>query len=151
MAYKDEYEVARLYTDGRFRERLAREFEGRPRLRFNLAPAVFNQRDPHGHAAKKSYGPWMWHVFRLLASLRILRGTAFDPFGRTEERRQERQLVEDYQRWVEALLPRLADADFDVALSLARLPEQIRGFGHVKRASITAAASRRDALLRKLY
>ena len=151
MACKDEYEVARLYTDGSFRERLEREFEGTPRLRFNLAPPLFNQRDAHGHPVKKSYGPWMWQAFRLLAPMRFLRGTAFDPFGRTDERRQERQLIEDYRRWVEELLQRFAEADFDVALSLARLPEQIRGFGHVKQSSMEAARIRREALMGKLY
>ena len=151
MACKDEYEVARLYTDGAFRERLEREFEGMPRLRFNLAPPVFNRRDVHGHLAKKSYGPWMWHAFRLLAPLRFLRGTAFDPFGRTEERRQEQQLVKEYLRWLEDLLPRFTEADFDTALALARLPEQIRGFGHVKQANMASADVRRQSLLQKLY
>ena len=151
MAYKDEYEVARLYTDGRFRERLEREFEGTPRLRFNLAPPVFNQRDSLGHPVKKSYGPWMWNAFRLLASLRFLRGTPFDPFGPTEERRRERQLVEEYRKWVEELLSRFAEANIDVALSLARLPEQIRRFGHVKQAGMHATALRSDMLMGKLY
>ena len=151
MAYKDEYEVARLYTDGRFREQLEKEFEGKPRLRFTLAPPLLNKRDADGHLVKKSYGPWMWHAFRLLAAVRFLRGTAIDPFGRTEERHQERHLAEEYRLWVDQLLPRLAEADFEVALSLAKLPEQIRGFGHVKQASMDAARIRRDALMEKLY
>ena len=151
MAYKDEYEVARLYTDRRFKERLEKEFDGKPRLRFNLAPPVFNRRDAHGNPVKQSYGPWMLHVFRVLAPLRFLRGTRFDPFGGTEERCQERALANDYRQWVEQLLLRLGEADFEVALLLAKLPEQIRGFGHVKQASIAAAGIRRDALMEKLY
>ncbi len=150
MACKDEYEVARLYSGGRFAERLKQEFEGKPRLTFHLAPPLLGKRGADGKAVKQAFGPWMQHAFKLLAALRFLRGTALDPFGRTEERRQERQLVADYRAFIEQLLPRLAQVDFDTALALARLPEQIRGFGHVKEESMQAAAIRREALMQRL-
>jgi indolepyruvate ferredoxin oxidoreductase len=151
MAYKDEYEVARLYTDGRFRAQLAREFEGTPKLRFHLAPPVFNRRSTNGHPVKTSYGPWMWHFFRLLAPMRFLRGTLLDPFGFTSERRQERQQIQDYETWLADFLPRFAQADFETAVSLAKLPEQIRGYGHVKQEALRVANVRREVLLGKLF
>ena len=90
-------------------------------------------------------------LFRLLAPLRFLRSTAFDPFGRTEERRQERQLAKEYVRWLEDLLPRFTEADFDAALGLARLREQVRGFGPVKQASMASADMRRESPMQRLY
>ena len=150
MAYKDEYEVARLYSDGRFEEKLKQEFEGTPRLTFHLAPPLLGKRGPDGMPVKQAFGPWMKHAFTVLAKLRFLRGTAFDPFGRTDERRQERQLVADYRAWVESLLPRLEQIDFDTALALAKLPEQIRGFGYIKQESMAAAVIRREELMLRL-
>uniref|UniRef100_UPI003137B8C3 DUF6537 domain-containing protein n=1 Tax=Variovorax sp. YR752 TaxID=1884383 RepID=UPI003137B8C3 len=146
MAYKDEYEVARLYAAPRFMEKLGEQFEGKPVLRFHLAPPVLGRRDAEGRALKTSFGPWMLGAFRVLAKLRGLRGTALDPFGRTAERRMERQLVADYRAMVDDLLARFERIDFDTALSLARLPEQIRGFGHVKEESIVSARVRWEML-----
>ena len=146
MAYKDEYEVARLYADPRFMEKLGEQFEGKPVLRFHLPPPVLGRRDAEGRAVKTSFGPWMLGAFRVLAKLRGLRGTALGPFGRTAERRMERQLVADYRAMVEDLLARFERIDFDTALSLARLPEQIRGFGHVKEESIVSARVRWEML-----
>ena len=151
MAYKDEYEVARLYTDSSFKQRLAREFEGKPRLRFHLAPPILGKRDAQGRPVKQDFGPWIEYVFRLLAPLRFLRGTSFDPFGRTEERRQERQLVTDYKATIETILERFDSVDMDAAVGLARLPEQIRGFGHVKQEAIDAVQVRFEALLERLW
>jgi indolepyruvate ferredoxin oxidoreductase len=151
MTYKDEYEVARLYCDPGFRQRLAREFEGKPRLRFHLAPPILGKRDAQGKPQKQAFGPWMEHVFAVLARLRFLRGTAFDPFGRTAERRQERQLIEDYRRSIEQILAGFESVDLEAALGIARLPEQIRGFGHVKEESLEATRVRWDALLRRLW
>ena len=150
MAYKDEYEVARLYTDGRFLKKLSEEFEETARLRIYLAPPAPGKVDAAGKPVKQAFGAWMLPVFKGLAKLRFLRGTAFDFFGRTQERRQERQLVVDYRQFVEDLLSRFDSIDFDAALGLARIPEQIRGFGHVKQASFEAAKVRRQALLEKL-
>jgi indolepyruvate ferredoxin oxidoreductase len=153
MAYKDEYEVARLYTDKRFLAQLGEQFEGKPVLRFHLAPPVLGRRDAEGRAVKTSFGPWMMNAFRVLAKLRGLRGTALDVFGRTAERRMERQLIADYRAMVEDVLARFERAeriDFDTALALARLPEQIRGFGHVKEESVVSARVRWAALAKQL-
>jgi indolepyruvate ferredoxin oxidoreductase len=142
MAYKDEYEVARLYTDGRFAERLKATFEGDFTVKFHLAPPLLAKRDAQGHLVKAKYGSWMWQAFRLLARLKVLRGTPFDPFGRTEERRMERQLIADYQASIEALLPKLREGNLAQAVELANLPEQIRGFGHVKLGNVQKAKTR---------
>jgi indolepyruvate ferredoxin oxidoreductase len=149
MAYKDEYEVARLYADGAFAANLAKQFKGDIRLTFHLAPPVLGRRDPFtGKPVKTQFGPWMMTAFRLLAKLKRLRGTALDPFGRTAERRMERQLITDYRALIESLLPRLTEANAATALELAALPETIRGFGHVKEASVARAKSREAELLR---
>ena len=140
MAYKDEYEVARLHTDGTLRAQIAAQFEGDYSLRFHLAPPTLIR--PHtgtGVATKRSFGPWMEAAMRGLARLRFLRGTAIDPFGRTAERREERALVADYERLVDELAKRLDKNNHAQALELARIPEQIRGYGHVKQRHLAAA------------
>jgi indolepyruvate ferredoxin oxidoreductase len=142
MAYKDEYEVARLYTDGRFEERLKATFEGDFRVTFHLAPPLLAKRDAQGHLVKARYGSWVWQAFKLLAKLKFLRGTALDVFGKTEERRLERQLIADYQATIEALLPKLSEDNFAQAVGLASLPEQIRGYGHVKLENLQKARTR---------
>ncbi len=142
MAYKDEYEVARLYTDGRFEERLKATFEGDFHVTFHLAPPLLAKRDAQGHLVKARYGAWVWQAFKLLAKLKFLRGTALDVFGKTEERRLERQLIADYQATIEALLPNLSEDNLAQAVELASLPEQIRGFGHVKLANLQKAKTR---------
>ena len=131
-------------------KKLQQEFEGTPKLRFHLAPPILGQRDAQGRPVKRAFGPWMLQGFRVLAALRRLRGTAFDPFGRTEERRTERRLIEEYRAVIEDILARWDEVDADTALALAKLPEQIRGYGHVKEASIAAAQVRRDALRSRL-
>jgi len=148
MAYKDEYEVARLYTGGDFMKNLRHQFAGKFRLEFSLAPPLFAKRDPvTGHLLKRAYGPWMFQVFRLLARLKFLRGTALDPFGRSDERRAERLLIFQYRDTVRALLPELAPANLAVAIELASLPARIRGYGHVKEQALAAARQRQDELL----
>jgi indolepyruvate ferredoxin oxidoreductase len=149
MAYKDEYEVARLYTDGEFLKRVAEQFEGDWKLRFHLAPPMFARRDKDGHLIKRSYGPGMLRVFRLLARLRGLRGTRFDPFGYTAERRAERELVREYRETLTAILSKLNRGNLDRAVALASLPEEIRGYGHVKEAAMEKAAARREELLKE--
>jgi indolepyruvate ferredoxin oxidoreductase len=144
MAYKDEYEVARLYTDGSFEKRLAEAFEGSYRLRFHLAPPGLAPKDPAtGELRKQAYGPWMMRAFRLLAGLKGLRGTAWDPFGRTEERRTERRLIGEYRAMVEEIAQRLSPETYATALALAGTPEKIRGYGHVKDRNLEEA--RREA------
>ncbi|MDZ7628012.1 MAG: indolepyruvate ferredoxin oxidoreductase family protein [Parvularculaceae bacterium] len=151
MAYKDEYEVARLYASGAFRQKLESEFEGDYRLKFHMAPPLLSRDlDPLGRPKKREFGPWMMAAFGVLHRLKFLRGSPFDFFGRTDERRLERALIEDYRRDMEVAIAALSTDTLDVALDLARLPEEIRGFGPVKLASIKEAATRREALLRRL-
>jgi indolepyruvate ferredoxin oxidoreductase len=142
MAYKDEYEVARLYTDGRFEEKLKATFEGDFTVNFHLAPPLFSKRDAKGHLIKARYGSWVWQAFKVLAKLKFLRGTALDVFGKTEERRMERQLIADYRASIESLLPRLNADNLYQAVELASLPEHMRGFGHVKHANVEKAKTR---------
>ncbi len=149
MAYKDEYEVARLYTSGEFRRRLEQQFEGDFKLRFHLAPPILAKRNAQGHLVKKAYGPWVFTAFKLMAKLKFLRGGAFDVFGRTEERRMERALIEQYFHTVEALLPKLDRGNVDLAAEIASIPEHIRGYGHVKEAHLEKAKARETELLRE--
>jgi indolepyruvate ferredoxin oxidoreductase len=139
LAYKDEYEVARLYTDGTFARQLAEQFTGKVRLEVNLAPPLLARRDAEGHLMKRAYGPWMLTAFRLLAKLKFLRGSALDPFGWSTERRGERRLVVDYEALVAQILAGLTPANLAAAIELASLPEKIRGFGHVKARNLEAA------------
>jgi indolepyruvate ferredoxin oxidoreductase len=148
MAYKDEYEVARLYTDGSFARKLAQQFTGDFKLKFHLAPPIRGRVDGFtGKPVKSEYGPWMMTAFRMLARMKRLRGTSFDIFGRTAERRMERQLIADYRALVERLVVTPERARSGVALELAALPDMIRGFGHVKDANLAAAKSREAELL----
>jgi indolepyruvate ferredoxin oxidoreductase len=147
MAYKDEYEVARLYTDGRFTEQLRAQFDGEVKLRFHLAPPLLAKKDADGHLLKRQFGGWMLTALRLLAKCRRLRGTPFDPFGRSAERRMERALIDDYRRTIEALLDRLDGSNHALALRIAALPEQIRGFGHVKEAAVARYQDEKARLL----
>ena len=150
MAYKDEYEVARLYSDPAFAARIAASFEGDYRLRLHLAPPLFARRDPHtGLPRKSEYGPWLLPVLRGLARMRRLRGTPLDPFGRTAERRAERRLIADYFDLVDELLANLDPQRHALAVELAGWTHGIRGFGHVKARSLAAAGTRRDVLLAK--
>jgi indolepyruvate ferredoxin oxidoreductase len=151
MAYKDEYEVARLYSDDTFRRRIAEQFEGDYTLRFNLAPPLLSKRDPGtGELVKREFGPWMETAFGLLAKLRFLRGTAFDLFGYTQERRQERADIDDYLQLLDRVLPQLDDDNYDTVLELVRLPSGLRGFGHVKDRNREQMRVRIQALLERL-
>ncbi|HET8726062.1 MAG TPA: DUF6537 domain-containing protein, partial [Alphaproteobacteria bacterium] len=148
MAYKDEYEVARLYTDGAFLKQIGDQFEGDYRLQFHLAPPIFADRDPEtGRLRKRTYGPWMLKAFGLLARMKRLRGTRFDPFGRTAERRRERQLIADYFAEIEEILAGLTPENHHLAVEIARIPELIRGFGHVKEEHLAKAKAREAELL----
>jgi indolepyruvate ferredoxin oxidoreductase len=149
MAYKDEYEVARLYTDGTFAKQVGNEVGGEKlRLEFHLAPPLLARRDPvTGVPRKMSFGPWILPVFRLLARLKFLRGTPFDIFGYSQERRTERKLVADYEALIDEILAKLAPDNHPVAVGLAAIPEKIRGFGHVKARHLAAAKADEAALL----
>ena len=136
MSYKDEYEVARLYTDGRFVEQLKTQFEGDFSLKFNLAPPLFAKKDAKGHLVKAEYGSWMWKAFTVLAKFKGLRGGAFDIFGYTEERKMERALITEYRAVVAELMAGLSAGNHEQAVAIAALPERIRGFGHVKEKAV---------------
>jgi indolepyruvate ferredoxin oxidoreductase len=149
MAYKDEYEVARLYTDGEFRRSLAQQFEGEVQLEFYMAPPVLS-RGRAGQAPRKvRLGGWMLPAMKLLARGRRLRGTAFDLFGRTQERRMERELIAQYRARIDALLPALAPERLKLATDIAALPLSMRGFGHVKLANVALARAREAELLHR--
>jgi indolepyruvate ferredoxin oxidoreductase len=148
MSYKDEYEVARLYTEGTFLKEVETRFEGDYRLVFNLAPPGIAERDPEtGHLRKRTFGSWMLRAFRVLARMKRLRGTRFDPFGRTEERRTERRLIEEYDATVRELVAGLTRDNHALAVRIASVPEKIRGFGHVKEAHLATAEAERGKLL----
>ena len=133
MSYKDEYEVARLYTDGNFARRIKQQFEGKYKLEFNLSPPIINPKDKTtGNPRKVAFGPWMLSGFKLLARMKGLRGTAFDIFGYTAERKSERQLIVDYKKLVEGLLPVLNSENRALIVRIAGLADTIRGYGHVK-------------------
>jgi indolepyruvate ferredoxin oxidoreductase len=148
LAYKDEYEVARLYARKEFTQALQEQFEGPFKLRFHLAPPLLARRDPHsGELQKREFGGWLLPLFRALAPLKRLRGTAFDPFGYTEERRMERQLLREYESTMQHVISHLSEENLPLAIELAALPLSIRGFGHVKQTNATIAAERRQTLL----
>jgi indolepyruvate ferredoxin oxidoreductase len=149
MAYKDEYEVARLYTDGNFVKQVASTFEpGNLRFEFHLAPPLLARRDKAtGEPRKMSFGPWMMKAFGLLRRFKGLRGTAFDPFGYTEERRTERKLIADYEAMLSEVSDKLTADNHPLAVGLAVIPEKIRGFGHVKARNLTIAKADEAALL----
>ena len=151
MAYKDEYEVARLYAQSDFLKRVADQFEGPYEVRFHLAPPILGDRDPRtGHLRKREFGPWMLTVFRLLAKLKRLRGTRFDIFARSEERRTERRLIGDYEAVIDEIVGCLTPANHAVAVELALLPLEIRGFGHIKDANLARAKAKEADLLARL-
>jgi indolepyruvate ferredoxin oxidoreductase len=148
LAYKDEYEVARLHADGEFDRKLQAMFEADYRVIYHLAPPLLARKDPvTGEPRKMRFGPWIRPLFRVLKGLRFLRGTALDLFGHTEERRTERALIREYEQTVELVLQHLRPQNLAAALELLSLPEEIRGFGHIKTASVAAAAKKRWKLL----
>ncbi|HEX9450352.1 MAG TPA: indolepyruvate ferredoxin oxidoreductase family protein [Burkholderiales bacterium] len=149
MAYKDEYEVARLYTNGDFEKRLNDSFEGDFKVTYNLAPPLLARRDAQGHLVKARYGSWMKAAFKVLAEFKGLRGTPLDPFGHSAERKMERGLVRDYESLVTEMLTSLSKKNHRTAVELASLPERIRGFGHVKDGNVVAVAAERDRLLQQ--
>jgi indolepyruvate ferredoxin oxidoreductase len=150
MAIKDEYEVGRLYTDGTFRRQLAEQFEDWSKLEFHLAPPILGRTDDSGKAKKSSFGPWMMKGFGVLAALKGLRGTVFDVFGYTQERKMERRLLAEFEGDLKLIAGKLAPGRIDAAAALASVPMLIRGFGHVKEANAAKAASERSRLINRL-
>ena len=148
LAYKDEYEVARLYSSGEFEKTLSAQFEGDYRLRFHLAPPLLARRDPQtGKPVKREFGPWVLPLFRVLARLKGLRGSRLDVFGYSAERKMERELISEYEQDIDHLLAETSPNNYNSAISIAELPQQICGFGHVKQANIAKAAERHDQLM----
>ena len=151
LAYKDEYEVARLFTNGDFLKKVEATFEGDYTLKLHLAPPLWSKRNPStGEPLKQEYGPWMLKAMGLLAQLKFLRGTAFDLFGRTEERRLERQLSKDYEALLTEILHRLSSGNHATAVELASLPAHIRGYDLVKQRSVEEVKAKQQQLLQKL-
>ena len=148
LAIKDEYEVARLFTDGEFERRVAAVFEGEYQLHFHLAPPLWAKPDPRtGETKKREYGPWMRTALRLLARMKGLRGTALDLFAHSSERKLERRVLAEYEATVEHLLQRITADNLPLAVAIASLPEQIRGYGPVRESHVRAAKQREQELL----
>ena len=146
MAYKDEYEVARLHTDVAFLQKINGMFEGDFTLNYHLAPPLIAKTNAKGELQKQKFGPLMLSGFKLLKHFKWLRGTALDIFGYSQERRTERALIQRYRADVEALLAQLSTTNHALAVEIARIPEQIKGFGHVKARHLAAARQKWDAL-----
>lgn len=150
MAYKDEYEVARLYSDKAFKQKLDDAFEGEYKLQFHLAPPLITRRDKHTNLPRKmTFGPWMMKAFSLLAKCKGLRGTAFDIFGMSEERKLERALISAYEDWIEQMANGLNMGNIDLAIEISSLPEMIRGYGHVKEEHMEKIKARKEALMKR--
>jgi indolepyruvate ferredoxin oxidoreductase len=148
LAYKDEYEVARLHANGNFEKKIEGMFEGDYKTYFYLAPPLLSKPDPvTGEPRKMRFGPWVLHVFKVLKHLKGLRGTPLDIFGYTQERRMERALIREYEESIERLLGGLSAQNHALAVQIASIPEEMRGFGHIKKRNVDAARKKRDELL----
>ncbi|MBD8876537.1 indolepyruvate ferredoxin oxidoreductase family protein [Roseibium polysiphoniae] len=152
MAYKDEYEVARLYSDPAFKAKLLERFADPKKLKVHLAPPLIaRNKDPKtGRPEKIAFGPWIFTAFKVLAGLKGLRGKWFDPFGQTDERKAERKLIETYRSDLEEVLRRIDGGNYGLLVELARVPDLVRGFGPVKEANLAKAAEKRSELLEQL-
>ncbi len=139
MAYKDEYEVARLHTDTAFLTKVNAMFEGDFKINYNLAPPMISKKNEKGELQKQKFGPWMLTAFKVLAKFKGLRGTALDVFGKTQERQMERALIVDYKASIDTLLNTLNASNHALAVDVARIPELIKGFGHVKERNVKTA------------
>ena len=144
MAYKDEYEIARLYSDRAFKLRLQNQFANHGKLKVMLAPPFLNRLDAMtGRPEKREFGPWVFHMFNILKRFKFLRGTRFDPFGRTRERKAERELLQNYLIDIETILAQMETMPLDLLKDLAKLPSIVKGYGHIKHANLQIALNRR--------
>jgi len=150
MAIKDEYEVARLHTETGFLERELGRYQDAPRVQFHLAPPMLSRKGPDGHPLKRTFGPWVVKGFRVLASLRRLRGTPLDVFGLPAERRRERALRAEYEAMLDGLPAQVTPESLPILRELAALPDGIRGFGHVRESAMKKAAVKRAELTSRL-
>ena len=146
MAYKDEYEVARLHTDTAFLQKIDGMFEGNYTLNYHLAPPLTAKTNAKGELQKQKFGPLMLTGFKVLKHFKWLRGSALDVFGYTEERRTERALIQQYRTSVDVLVSQLNASNHALAVEIARIPEQIKGFGHVKARHLAAAREKWNSL-----
>ncbi|VAW03130.1 Indolepyruvate ferredoxin oxidoreductase, alpha and beta subunits [hydrothermal vent metagenome] len=151
LAVKDEYEVARLYTNGEFERKIRRQFDGDFKIRFHMAPPLLSRKDRKGHLRKREFGGWMFRALKILARMRGLRGTIFDIFGRTAERRMERKLICDYEYLLNEFEKTLTREKIFTAIALASIPSEIRGFGHVKEESFKISTKKSIALLQDYH
>ena len=149
MAYKDEYEVARLHTDREFLNQIARDFEPGYRIAHYLAPPLLSRRNPRGELIKRRFGPWVRPLMGVLAALRFLRGSPLDVFGYTEERRAERALIAQYRDCIESLLSDLSAENLELAIKIAAIPDSIRGYGHVKERHLQTARGQWTSLMQQ--
>jgi indolepyruvate ferredoxin oxidoreductase len=151
LAYKDEYEVARLHSNKKFLQEIHEQFGDDAEITFNLAPPILSRTDPNtGRPQKRQFGSWMLPVFQALRRLRFLRGTHFDVFGYSKERRAERRLIADYERMMQLVIVQLSERNFDAALELLTLPQMVRGYGPIKMQAIADYEEKRKALLIRL-
>jgi len=151
MAYKDEYEVARLYADPKFAEDLRVQFEDVRQVKVMLAPPLVSRMDPAtGRPKKRAFGPWVFSAFRLLSRLKGLRGTGFDPFGYSTERRGERAMITQFEADLDLIVKSLGAVPYGLLTELARVPDMVRGYGPVKQANLEKATARRDSFLQRL-
>jgi indolepyruvate ferredoxin oxidoreductase len=151
MAYKDEYEIARLYSDGRFKKAIIKQFQDGSKIKYHLAPPLLSSRDKEtGHLIKQEFGGWIFPFFKTLALFKGLRGSKFNPFGFTKERKMEQKLIQDYRTLVEEVLKTLCDKNQDLAIEIISLALDIRGFGHVKMDNFERVMADQDTLL-KIY
>ena len=151
LAYKDEYEVARLYSSEAFQTSLKKQFEGNYKLEYHLAPPLLAPIDKHtGLPRKIKFGSWMQYAFKLLAGFKFLRGTSFDPFGYTEDRRLERRLISEYETLTTKLIASLTTDNIELISSILSLPEKVRGYGHIKARNARQVEQERQQLLEQL-
>jgi indolepyruvate ferredoxin oxidoreductase len=147
MAYKDEYEVARLHTDKNFEDNLRMQYEPGFQIAHHLAPPLLSAKNRKGELIKRRFGPWIRPAFKGIAKLKFLRGTPFDLFGYSEERRQERAAIKAYKEMILEVLSSLRQDNIDLAVQIASLPEHIRGYGHVKARHVASTQEKQAELL----
>lgn len=150
LAIKDEYEVARLYTNGEFLKKLNAQFDGKFKLKFHMAPPIFEKRNTSGEVAKREFGPWMMGALKLIAKFKFLRGSVFDVFGYTEERKMERALIAEYEELLPKMLDILTKETYEVCLEILSLPLSYKGYGHVKEGNVQKAKAKQEKLLKGL-
>jgi indolepyruvate ferredoxin oxidoreductase len=150
LAIKDEYEVARLYTNGDFLKKLNAQFDGDFKLKFHMAPPIFEKNNDAGEVQKHEFGPWMMTSLKLIAKLKFLRGTLFDVFGYSAERKMERSLIKEYETLVPKVLDRLTKENYELCLEILELPLSYKGYGHVKEKNVEKEKLRLEKLLKQL-